>query len=80
MTVLIYLVDLIAVRARRWSRISQDDCGSRGAAEGAFGAAMLRGPGGGWKAHVVLDRCSPDAADRKAWLQLALVGKRDKGE
>ncbi len=58
----------------------QDDCGNRGAAEAAFGAAMLRGTGAGAGRHVVLDRCSPDAADRKAWLALGLVGKRDRGE
>ncbi len=59
----------------------QDEAGSRGAAEAAFGSAMLRGGGaGGWAQHVVLDRCSADAADRAAWLALALHGKRDKGE
>ncbi|GIL69057.1 hypothetical protein Vretimale_17378 [Volvox reticuliferus] len=71
----------------RWSRICQDECGSRGAAETAFSSAMLRGPAssstsssdGWWKPHVVLDRCSPDMADRKEWLKLAMVGKRDKG-
>jgi hypothetical protein len=60
-----------------WTYVCQDDCGHRNAAEAAFGIAMLRGPDHG--RHVVLDRCSISAADRREWLDLALIGKRDQG-
>ncbi|KXZ40803.1 hypothetical protein GPECTOR_2295g1219 [Gonium pectorale] len=63
-----------------WDRICQDECGSRTAAEAAFTAALLRDPPAGSRRRpVVLDRCSPDAADRRSWLDLALIGRRDKG-
>ncbi|KIY95355.1 hypothetical protein MNEG_12607 [Monoraphidium neglectum] len=60
-----------------WSHVCQDDCGGRAAAESAFGIAMLRGPDVG--RHVILDRCNATAADRRRWLDLGLIGKRDKG-
>lgn len=55
----------------------QDDCGGRGAAESAFGIAMLRGSDAG--RHVILDRCNASADERREWMALALLGKRDKG-
>lgn len=47
---------------KNWSRISQDDSGSRQACETEMG----RTPQG----RVILDRCNPDLADRKWWLDL----------
>ncbi len=44
-------------------------------------AGQPSGAGGrGVSVSAVLDRCNPTAEDRRAWLDLALVGKRDKGE
>ncbi|KAJ7242546.1 ATP dependent DNA ligase [Mycena haematopus] len=54
-----------ALRARdpmRWSRISQDDSGSRASCESEISHA---------KGCVLLDRCNTAAADRKIWLDLA---------
>ncbi|KAF4604635.1 hypothetical protein EYR40_003409 [Pleurotus pulmonarius] len=52
---------LLARNAKGWTRISQDDTGSRASCEAAIGHA---------KPRVLLDRCNPDATDRKAWLAL----------
>ncbi|GAX78765.1 hypothetical protein CEUSTIGMA_g6202.t1 [Chlamydomonas eustigma] len=60
-----------------WVRVSQDECGGRRAAEQAFGIAALRGSDKG--RHVILDRCNATVEDRRTWLDLALIGKRDKG-
>ncbi|KAJ6601208.1 ATP dependent DNA ligase [Mycena vulgaris] len=54
-----------ALRARDptgWSRISQDESGSRAACESEIGHA---------KGRVLLDRCNTAPADRKIWLELA---------
>ncbi|KAJ7819940.1 ATP dependent DNA ligase [Mycena olivaceomarginata] len=54
-----------ALRARDpkgWSRISQDDSGSRASCESEISHA---------KGRVLLDRCNTAAADRKIWLDLA---------
>ncbi|KAJ6520438.1 ATP dependent DNA ligase [Mycena sanguinolenta] len=54
-----------ALRARDpagWSRISQDDSGSRASCESAISHA---------KGRVLLDRCNTAATDRKIWLDLA---------
>jgi hypothetical protein len=48
-----------------WSHVCQDDCGGRGAAEAAFGIAMLRGPDVG--RHVILDRWGPAWDCRPQW-------------
>ncbi|KAF8204501.1 hypothetical protein K438DRAFT_1820007 [Mycena galopus ATCC 62051] len=45
-----------------WSRISQDDSGSRAFCESEISHA---------KGRVLLDRCNTAAADRKVWLDLA---------
>eukprot|EP00798_Chlamydomonas_sp_ICE-L_P018252 gene18252-24705_t len=63
---------------RGWTHVCQDECGgSRRSCEAAFGIAALRGSDVG--RHVILDRCNVVVEDRKAWLDLALIGKRDKG-
>ncbi|KAJ7762358.1 pfkB family carbohydrate kinase-domain-containing protein [Mycena maculata] len=53
---------LCARSPRGWSRISQDDSGSRAACENEISHA---------KGRVLLDRCNTSAADRKIWLGLA---------
>ena len=59
---------------RRWVRVCQDECGgSRSTCEAMFSTYMLR------PAHqhrsVILDRCNASAAERRQWMNLALVGK-----
>ncbi|KAJ8502775.1 hypothetical protein ONZ45_g11441 [Pleurotus djamor] len=53
---------LLARDLHRWTRISQDDSGSRASCENAIGHASGR---------VLLDRCNVSAEDRKLWLSLA---------
>ncbi|KAJ7665047.1 ATP dependent DNA ligase [Mycena polygramma] len=56
-----------ALRARNqagWSRISQDDAGSRAVCESAISRAPATG-------RLLLDRCNTAATDRKGWLGLA---------
>ncbi|KAK7063701.1 ATP dependent DNA ligase [Favolaschia claudopus] len=56
-----------ALRARNpkgWTRISQDDSGSRNACENEISHAPAKG-------RVLLDRCNTASTDRKLWIQLA---------
>jgi len=70
--------EALVASGRGWSRVCQDECGgSRRTAEAEFGHVMLRGSDHG--RHVILDRCNATVADRREWLDLALIGKRDKG-
>ncbi|KDQ62876.1 hypothetical protein JAAARDRAFT_28848 [Jaapia argillacea MUCL 33604] len=55
---------LIARDPMGWTRISQDDAGSRSACEVEIGHKPLRG-------RALLDRCNPSSDDRKSWLSLA---------
>ncbi|KAK0214755.1 ATP dependent DNA ligase [Armillaria fumosa] len=49
---------------KNWTRISQDDSGSRASCE----TVISRKPS---TRRMLLDRCNPSAAERKAWLSLA---------
>src|SRR5262249_14724623 len=53
---------LVARNPKGWTRISQDDSGSRSSCEAEISRARSR---------VILDRCNTSAVDRKLWLQLA---------
>ncbi|KAJ8079568.1 hypothetical protein PM082_011155 [Marasmius tenuissimus] len=54
---------LIVRDSKSWTRISQDDSGSRSSCETAIGHAQ--------SGRVLLDRCNTAATDRKLWLDLA---------
>lgn len=54
---------LLARDPSGWTRISQDDTGSRSACETEIGRSQSR--------RVLLDRCNTAATDRKEWLALA---------
>ncbi|ESK89353.1 dna ligase iii [Moniliophthora roreri MCA 2997] len=54
---------LLARDAKSWTRISQDDSGSRSSCETEIGHPRTR--------KVLLDRCNTAASDRKQWLDLA---------
>lgn len=61
-----------------WLRVCQDECGGlRSTCETEFSNAMLRPQFKG--RHVILDRCNATANERRQWLDLGLIGKRDKG-
>ncbi|KAL0951960.1 hypothetical protein HGRIS_008611 [Hohenbuehelia grisea] len=53
---------LVTRNPNRWTRVSQDDTGSRSSCETAIGRGGER---------LILDRCNSSSADRKSWLQLA---------
>jgi len=58
-----WLSDALLTRdPKGWTRISQDDSGSRSGCEREIGQAHGR---------VLLDRCNTAATDRRAWLKLA---------
>ncbi|KAL0564426.1 hypothetical protein V5O48_017619 [Marasmius crinis-equi] len=54
---------LLARDPKAWSRISQDDSGSRSSCETEIGYHK--------SGRVLLDRCNTAASDRKRWLELA---------
>lgn len=69
---------------RWWTRISQDELGSRRVCEDLVGRAASassskgahKGKGGGGgrggKKSIILDRCNVEARDRATWLQIAM--------
>uniref|UniRef100_A0A7S0RF48 Uncharacterized protein n=1 Tax=Chlamydomonas leiostraca TaxID=1034604 RepID=A0A7S0RF48_9CHLO len=68
----------LVASGRGWARVCQDECGgSRRACEGEWSRLALRDAHRG--ARPILDRCNATAADRREWMDLALLSKRDKG-
>ncbi|KAJ7576974.1 ATP dependent DNA ligase [Mycena floridula] len=53
----------LLARDRTWTRISQDESGSRSSCETEIGRNH--------RGRVILDRCNTAASDRKSWLNLA---------
>lgn len=64
-----HVARMMLIRDDRWVVISQDESRSRDACEREIGRPGKHG-------KVILDRCNPDRADRRLWLELAQWAKK----
>jgi len=64
-----HIARMMIIRDDRWTVISQDESRSRDACEREIGRPGKNG-------KVILDRCNPDRADRRLWLELAQWAKK----